>query len=558
MNKKLSLGLLFVILVIATFFRVWRLDYQESRTRGAWPTPASTPPGLFPDEAMNGNNAHEALGTLRSGQGFQVYYPENFGREGLFINLQALSIKVFGHTSFALRIMSALFGILTVLAIYLFTREYTKNEYVALIAGALLATSFWHVMFSRIGFRAIMAPFFLTAALWALYYVYNRLDNSKHTHLVMISVLGGIFFGLGFYSYIAYRVAPLLLLPVLFLFYKKAKKEKDSCIICLPAIYLFAAFIVAIPIGLYYTQHPQDFFGRTSQISIFSQPNPLEAFATNLGKTVGMLYYAGDFNWRHNWPGLPSLWWPVAIFFTVGLLDVIRKKYWLIPLWLAAMTLPVAISSEGLPHALRAIVMIPPVYVCAALGFYLVFSSIINWFKKQEEHHADLEALLKVIQFSIGVLGFIILIAVGSNTYNWYFLRWSIRPEVAQAFGGDLYQIGLFLTHPEFKTIPKYIITSSVDSIDVTGRPMELEPILFASETYLPDSPGSKNTFYLTLKQINTIQCNPDCAIIPIDNLQPTLGALKKRIPSLKLCKSSDSGLLVAWPAQKPGFLCSE
>ncbi|MEK7576602.1 MAG: glycosyltransferase family 39 protein [Patescibacteria group bacterium] len=556
MNKKLSFALLLIILVTASFFRVWRLDYQQTRTQGAWPTPASTPPGLFPDEAMNGNNAHEALGTFRTGEGFRVFYRENFGREGLFMNLQAMSMLVFGHTSFALRIMSALFGILTVLAIYLFTREYTKNEYTALIAGILLATSFWHVMFSRIGFRAIMAPFFLTAALWALYYVYNRLDSASHTHLVIISVLGGIFFGLGFYSYIAYRIAPLLLLPILYLLYKKAKKEKDSCIICLPAIYLFLAFLAAIPLGLYFVQNPQDFFGRTSQISIFAQPNPLKSFAENVGKTVGMLYYAGDFNWRHNIPGMPSLWWPVAIFFTVGFFDAIRKKYWLIPLWLTAMILPVAISSEGLPHSLRAIIMIPPVYVCAALGFYLIFSSVIGWFKKQEKRFADLEILLKVIQASIGTLGVVVLISAGANTYNSYFLRWAIRPEVASAYGGDSYLTGLFLKNAP-RDIPKYVITSSVDSIDVTGRPMELEPILYASETYLPDPQGVKNIFYITLKQINTIECKKDCMIIPIDNLQPTLGALKKIVPDLKLCRADDYGLLVALPTARPGFKCS-
>jgi hypothetical protein len=39
----------------------------------------TTPPGLYRDEAMNGNNALAALETHR----FAVFYPENNGREGL-------------------------------------------------------------------------------------------------------------------------------------------------------------------------------------------------------------------------------------------------------------------------------------------------------------------------------------------------------------------------------------------------------------------------------------------------------------------------------------------
>ena len=73
---------------------------------------------------MNGNNAYETL----HGGGFKTYYRENNGREGLFINIQALSMKVFGSTSFALRVVSAIFGIATVCAIFAFARAYT-GEY---------------------------------------------------------------------------------------------------------------------------------------------------------------------------------------------------------------------------------------------------------------------------------------------------------------------------------------------------------------------------------------------------------------------------------------------
>jgi hypothetical protein len=76
---------------------------------------------------MNGNNALEALETHT----FKTFYPENNGREGLFINIQAIFLKFLiplaGQTEpWMLRLPSAIFGILTVLGVYLLTKEIFK------------------------------------------------------------------------------------------------------------------------------------------------------------------------------------------------------------------------------------------------------------------------------------------------------------------------------------------------------------------------------------------------------------------------------------------------
>ena len=81
MSGKTVLALLGII-VLAIFLRFW--DFK------------SIPPGLYPDEAMNGNNATEAIAYRH----FKVFYPDNNGREGLFINLQAVSISIFGFAEF--------------------------------------------------------------------------------------------------------------------------------------------------------------------------------------------------------------------------------------------------------------------------------------------------------------------------------------------------------------------------------------------------------------------------------------------------------------------------
>jgi predicted membrane-bound mannosyltransferase len=64
---------LFLIVSIALFLRTYHLT--------------ELPPGLYPDEAMNGDNTMHALHT----GAWSVFYPENNGREGLFINIRVSS-----------------------------------------------------------------------------------------------------------------------------------------------------------------------------------------------------------------------------------------------------------------------------------------------------------------------------------------------------------------------------------------------------------------------------------------------------------------------------------
>ena len=97
--------LLLPILLLAAFLRLYQVG--------------AVPHGLHPDEAMNGSNALEVLETGRP----QIFYPENNGREGLFINVQTLSVAIFGNDAFALRMPAAIFGILTVWGVYLLTAE---------------------------------------------------------------------------------------------------------------------------------------------------------------------------------------------------------------------------------------------------------------------------------------------------------------------------------------------------------------------------------------------------------------------------------------------------
>lgn len=500
MISRTKFTLLFVI-ALAVFFRFFDL--------------AAIPPGLYPDEAMNGNNGREAL----INKDWKVFYTENNGREGLFINIQSGFIRFLGNEPWALRLPSAIFGTLSVLGLYFLTRELFKkrgldasgaqdenslfgipeSECIALAAAFFMAVSFWHVNFSRIGFRAILAPFFLIWSLWLFLRVSK--DIGSRFSQILSAVLGGDLFGLGFHTYIAYRLAPFLLLPLMpFENLRKKEQSRTSCFPCLFLLFLFFALITVFPLGIYFFQHPEDFLGRTSQISIFSQPSPVSAFAVNLAKTFGMFWIWGDQNWRHNFAGAPQLWWPVGIFFFIGLvasLRAIRRNRVALFLltWFFVMLLPALVSAEGIPHALRSIVVIPPVMILSGWGAVLIFRKISEWLSGQKEKYPEFARQLGRIKKELSLLFLLVLLAITAHTFNQYFLRWAGRPEVYFAFSANYAELGRYLnTLPD--SLPKYIIVN-VQGVEVRGIPMPSQSVMFLTDTFRESERTRKNFFYL-------------------------------------------------------------
>jgi hypothetical protein len=142
MSTRAAVLLLCAICALAAYLRLDHLD--------------SAPPGLYHDEAMNGI---DCLMNLEN-RSLQVFYSANVGREGLYINVATLSVYCFGNRAWALRLPAAIFGVLTVLGVYLIAAELFSRP-VALMAAFFVASSFWHVLLSRLGLRAIAAPVFL-------------------------------------------------------------------------------------------------------------------------------------------------------------------------------------------------------------------------------------------------------------------------------------------------------------------------------------------------------------------------------------------------------------
>src|SRR5664279_3421550 len=142
MKKKVGL-LLVVILVLAFILRFWGLGH--------------TPPSPDWDEVALGYDAYSIIHTGRDEyakflpvvlRSFDDYKP------ALYAYLAIPSVFVFGLNVYAVRLPSAVFGVLAVLATFYLVRELFKRDSFALIAALLLAISPWHIQFSRVAFEA--------------------------------------------------------------------------------------------------------------------------------------------------------------------------------------------------------------------------------------------------------------------------------------------------------------------------------------------------------------------------------------------------------------------
>jgi 4-amino-4-deoxy-L-arabinose transferase-like glycosyltransferase len=188
------------LILLAFGLRIWRLDIL--------------PPGLYFDEAFDGWDARRI-----AFEGYHpVYFAANNGREPLFIYLLALSVRLFGPTAYAVRLVSALAGTLTVPAVYVAARailrpiadqlhDRTHSPLVAalpaLVAAAAIAVSYWHLSLSRLAFRVVLLPFLSALAMawfWRAWHGRRRRDY----------VWSGALFALAFLAYISARFLPLV------------------------------------------------------------------------------------------------------------------------------------------------------------------------------------------------------------------------------------------------------------------------------------------------------------------------------------------------------------
>jgi hypothetical protein len=437
---------LLLILLVAAGLRLYRLP--------------ELPLGLHYDEAANGILAGEIARGIKT----PVFVPSYTGKEVLFFYWAALWMKLLGTTPLALRFSAALGGIATVAATVWAVRELLDGQrderQVALLTGAFVATSFWHLVLSRYGFRAVTQPLLQSltvAALWRGL----RLPEKRGA---LWLILSGLFCGLTAYTYLAARAFPIPLAAawLTILIDDRDNRRARSAQI---AILVAVATLTLAPLAHYWLTHPGSFMTRASQVAA---TNWTEAWA-GVRACLGMLFLRGDPYIRFNIPHRPLFDPITAVLFLLGVAAIAwqlirsprsapgaaaspchRAACVFLLIYLPTMLLPSALAvGDVTPSNLRTAGLLPFVYVFPALGLSMLESAItssrspISRHLSRAIHHSCLPLLL---------LGIATPIAAST-----YFHDWASSAPLYHAADGDLADVATYLNQTDLTTTTPYV-----------------------------------------------------------------------------------------------------
>lgn len=421
-----------VIITLAAFgLRVWALE--------------QVPPGWRDDELI------ESLVISRNilDGHLAFYYPDASGHEALYHVLNAFFLAWFGPSSLGIRLLSALIGTLTVPITYTLARR-MFGPATGLTAAALLALSFWGLMYARVGIRHSLTPLLATTA----FYFFWRAMQTGAARLSLIRfAAAGLFLGLGFHSYFASRGAPLI--PAAFLVYValfapvKLKWHWRGILI------MFAVTaLVALPLGLAVAAQPEA-EGRVGELAlplIEAQQGNFDLIREHAIAALLMPHSGGDPEWLYNIPGRAIFGLTGAVFFWAGvglavwrmllpIRDRVSKKKadslsetaqaatFLLLWWLAGIV-PAVLSVP--PASLGHVILAQP-------AFYILAALPVGALTQSERLPVTIRTALAVTAAS-GLIGL-----TGARDLNTYFNEWPQRGMVRFLYRADIEDVASFV-----------------------------------------------------------------------------------------------------------------
>jgi len=385
---KLKKYLIYFILFLALFLRVWKLN--------------EVPVSLFGDEAEVGYQAYSILKTGRDYYG--NFMPLHFHslaewRTPLYLYSAVPTVGLFGINALGVRLPAVIFGVGCIYALYLLVKKVFDNEKLALFTALIMTINPWHIQYSRGGFEVTQMLFLLILGLYFFFCSLEKNGRNLWISALLLTLMPWV-----------YSTAKLFL-PLLFIFlffnWKKeifsfSKKHIISAVI--------AICIVGLPILL------STLFGggtqRINNISIFNDPrisfevgkarvndshmrgeydsrmkftlkdkllhnkylfnlqeiikNYLKSFSTDF------LFIKGDPNPRHS-IGIGEFYKVDSIILLLGICifflgKVAKKTKYFIAFWLLAGVFPSSLTQNGGDHATRLFLILPPLIILIAYG----------------------------------------------------------------------------------------------------------------------------------------------------------------------------------------------
>jgi 4-amino-4-deoxy-L-arabinose transferase-like glycosyltransferase len=393
------------------------------------------PPGVRFDELVNVQMADH----IYAGE-WPIYFQEAWGHEPLYHYFHALGMTLLGQTVLGVRITSVLFGTLGVLTTYLVMRR-LFGRMTAAIAGLMLATSFWSLLYSRVGLRHISLPPWVCLA---AYFFWRGLETpaQDRKRVMLWFVLGGASTGVMLYTYFASRVVPAIwaMFAVYLLIFNRERLRGRWLGLLLSVV--IPALIVT-PMVLYLRQHPEleQRLGQVgSELLGALRAGDAQPLLSGIVSTSKMFSLYGDPEWLYNISGRPVFDPVTSVAFCAGL--GLSLWHWrdprraLLVLWLIIGISPSLLSwpPGSLGHT---IVAQPAAMGIAALGL----TDVLSWAERRSS---------RWLVWTVRVLAAATLVIFCSvNSYD-YFHRWPRLREVRHEYQAPITAAARYVqAHPE-------------------------------------------------------------------------------------------------------------
>lgn len=379
--------ILIAIIILAFVLRFYKLN---------------TIPAINADEASWGYDAYSLIQTGKDQHGnawpidFQSF---NDYKPGLYGYIILPFVKVLGLNEWSVRLPNALLSVISVYLIYLLVKElFGKDKEIhALFAALFLAISPWHIHFSRGGWEANVATFFITLGVFL--FVKRKL------------ALSILFLVLSMYTYQATRVfAPLIGFGLVLIYRKELFTRKNIKHLAFNTIFLT---ILLLPLVIDFTKG--NVLSRAAGVGLFADPGPRSrveelrgehpdinsiivkaihnkvvtyslAFVANWASHFHgeFLFLSGDAVQRNKVPETGQMYLTDIIFVGAGLIYIFRKKldksWQIILMWVVVGPVASALTFQA-PSALRAENLVVPLVVVSSFGLTKI-TELIYKYKK--------------------------------------------------------------------------------------------------------------------------------------------------------------------------------
>lgn len=290
--------LIIIIMILATVVRFWNITSIPILTHDE-----AKDAGLFPQKIISGE--------LKDYFGFYA------GINNIFFVLSAIPHLFLTNPILKVRFFSALFGIFSVLLIYILVKKiYGKRA--GLIAALFLSVYHIHIHFSRTEFLNLFDSFYALVILIA----FSILSNSwKINNIILLATILGI--GLHFYSGLR---AIILLTTTTFIVITFAKFNLKKFIIF--AITFLIIFLIALgPTTVVMKTRQEEAKALGTSTFVFS-PNKnlnsiIKQIAVNYRDSL-LAYIKTPIDFHYNYGG-SFLVVPFSIFFLLGFIFALRK-----------------------------------------------------------------------------------------------------------------------------------------------------------------------------------------------------------------------------------------